>query len=236
MGMNPAVAGPNSRLERKSLGNLDWMVVMELFETETAGFWRAPGVNPKDVKTEVFLLPAAALEKAGSIVTSGRLIQWRPAVARAPGEAKDDVWIIDRMMKAIKQAYAGSTAAKDRGLLDLAWNYGDPPDAEGVAAEINGYWAADVVDEKGNIVGKKGDLFTTFGVLRDDGTTASGCWIFAGYFATMDDGEGRRLPAAKRRGTKDPGGLGTYPYWGWVWPLNRHILYNRCSADANGKP
>lgn len=237
MGMNPAVSGPNNRMERKSLGNLDWMVVMDLFETETAGFWHAPGVNPKEVKTEVFLLPAAdAMEKAGSIVTSGRLIQWRPAVARAPGDAKDDIWILDRLMKAIKQAYAGSTAAKDRGLLDLTWDYGDPPDPERVAMEINGYWAADVVDDKGNIVGKKGDLFTTFGVLRDDGTTASGCWIYAGYFATADDGEGRRLPAAKRRGTKDPGGLGTYPYWGWVWPVNRHIIYNRCSADANGKP
>ncbi len=237
MGQNPAVSGPNNRMERKSLGNLDWMVVMELFETETAGFWHAPGVNPKDIKTEVFLLPAAdALEKAGSIVTSGRLIQWRPAVARAPGEAKYDIWILDRLMKAIKQAYAGSTAAKDRGLLDMVWDYGDPPDPERVAMEINGYWAADVVDDKGNIVGKKGDLFTTFGVLRDDGTTASGCWIYAGYFATMDDGEGRRLPACKRRGTKDPGGLGTYPYWGWVWPVNRHIIYNRCSADPNGKP
>lgn len=237
MGQNPAVSGPNNRMERKSLGNLDWMVVMELFETETAGFWHAPGVNPKDIKTEVFLLPAAdALEKAGSIVTSGRLIQWRPAVSRAPGDAKNDIWIIDRLMKAVKQAYAGSTAAKDRGLLDLVWDYGDPPDPERVAMEINGYWAADVVDDKGNIVGKKGDLFTTFGVLRDDGTTACGCWIYAGYFATMDDGEGRRLPACKRRGTKDPGGLGTYPYWGWVWPVNRHIIYNRCSADANGKP
>ncbi len=237
MGMNPAVSGPNNRMERKSLGNLDWMVVMDLFETETAGFWHAPGVDPKEVKTEVFLLPAAdAMEKAGSIVTSGRLIQWRPAVARAPGDAKDDIWILDRLMKAIKQAYAGSTAAKDRGILDLTWDYGDPPNPERVAMEINGYWAADVVDDKGNIVGKKGDLFTTFGVLRDDGTTASGCWIYAGYFATADDGEGRRLPAAKRRGTKDPGGLGTYPYWGWVWPVNRHIIYNRCSADANGKP
>lgn len=237
MGQNPAVSGPNTRMERKSLGNLDWMVVMELFETETAGFWHAPGVDPKDVKTEVFLLPAAdALEKAGSIVTSGRLIQWRPAVARAPGDAQTDIWILDRLMKAVKQAYAGSTAAKDKGILDLVWDYGDPPDPERIAMEINGYWAADVVDDKGNVVGKKGDLFTTFGVLRDDGTTACGCWIYAGYFATADDGEGRRLPACKRRGTKDPGGLGTYPYWGWVWPINRHIIYNRCSADANGKP
>ncbi len=237
MGQNPAVSGPNARMERKSLGNLDWMVVMELFETETAGFWHAPGVNPKDVKTEVFLLPAAdALEKAGSIVTSGRLIQWRPAVARAPGDAKYDIWILDRLYKAVKQAYAGSTAAKDRPILELNWDYGDPPDPERVAMELNGYWAADVVDDKGTVIGKKGDLFSTFGVLRDDGTTACGCWVYAGYFSTQDDGEGRRLPACKRRGTKDPGGLGIYPYWGWVWPVNRHIVYNRCSADANGKP
>jgi formate dehydrogenase major subunit len=237
MGQNPAVSGPNARMERKSLANLDWMVVMDLFETETAQFWKAPGINPKDIKTEVFLLPVVdALEKAGSIVTSGRLIQWRPAVARGPGEAQTDIWVLDRLYKALKQAYAGSTAAKDRGLLNLNWDYGDPPDPERIAMEMNGYWAADVVDAQGTVVGKKGDLFTTFGVLRDDGATACGNWIYAGYFATIDDGEGRRLPAAKRRGTKDPGGLGTYPFWGWVWPINRHIVYNRCSADVNGKP
>jgi formate dehydrogenase major subunit len=237
MGQNPAVSGPNARMERKALEKLDWMVVMELFETETAGFWHAPGVNPKDVKTEVFMLPAAdALEKAGSIVTSGRLIQWRPTVAKAPGDAKSDPWILDRLCKALKQAYNGSTTPRDRAILDLNWDYGDPIDVERIAKEINGYWAADVVDDKGNVVGKKGDLFTTFGTLRDDGTTACGCWIFAGYFASIDDGEGHIQPASKRRGTKDPGGLGTYPYWGWVWPVNRHIVYNRCSADPDGNP
>jgi formate dehydrogenase-N alpha subunit len=237
MGQNPAVSGPNARMERKALENLDWMVVMELFETETAGFWHAPGVNPSDVKTEVFMLPAAdALEKPGSIVTSGRLIQWRPSVARAPGDAQSDIWILDRLCKAVKQAYAGSTAAKDRSILDLQWDYGDPPDPERIALEVNGYWASDVVDDNGTVVGKKGDLLTTFGALRTDGATACGNWIYAGYFATADDGEGRRLPACKRRGTKDPGGHGIYPNWGFVWPLNRHIIYNRCSADANGKP
>ena len=91
MGQNPAVSGPNARLERKALDNLDWLVVMDLFETETASFWKAPGVNPADIKTEVFMLPAVdAMEKAGSIVTSGRRINWRPAGGNRPrpGQAR----------------------------------------------------------------------------------------------------------------------------------------------------
>jgi formate dehydrogenase major subunit len=44
------------------------------------------------------------------------------------------------------------------------------------------------------------------------------------------------MPACKRRGTRDPGGLGIYPYWGWAWPANRRILYNRASARPDGAP
>ena len=237
MGQNPAVSGPNARMERAALAKLDWMVVQELFDTETCSFWQAPGVNPAEVRTEVFVLPAAdAMEKAGSIVTSGRLIQWRPKVAEPPGEAKEDIWILDRIYRAVRELYRGSTDPKDRPILDLNWDYGDPPDAERVAREINGYWTQDVLDDKGNVVGRKGDLLDTFTELRDDGTTASGAWIYCGYFYDRDDGTGHFMPSCKRRGTKDPGGLGIYPYWGWVWPANRHILYNRCSADASGKP
>jgi len=237
MGQNPAVSGPNVRMERAALAKLDWMVVQELFDTETCSFWQAPGVNPKDVKTEVFVLPAAdAMEKAGSIVTSGRLIQWRPKVAEPPGEAKEDIWILDRIYRAVRELYQGSTDPKDRPILDLNWDYGDPPDVERVAREINGYWTQDVLDDKGNVIGRKGDLLDTFAKLRDDGATASGAWIYCGYFYDRDDGTGHFMPSCKRRGTKDPGGLGIYPYWGWVWPANRHILYNRCSADASGKP
>ena len=237
MGQNPAVSGPNVRMERAALAKLEWMVVQELFDTETCSFWQAPGVNPADVKTEVFVLPAAdAMEKPGSIVTSGRLIQWRPKVAEPPGEAQEDIWILDRIYRAVRELYQNSTDPKDRPILDLNWDYGDPPDAERVAREINGYWTRDVLDDQGNIIGRKGDLLDTFAKLRDDGSTASGAWIYAGYFYDRDDGTGHFMPSCKRRGTKDPGGLGIYPYWGWVWPANRHILYNRCSADASGKP
>jgi formate dehydrogenase major subunit len=240
MGQNPAVCGPNARFERKALGNLDWLVVMELFETETAGFWRAPGVNPKEVKTEVFLLPAAdAMEKAGSVVTSGRMIQWREQVARPPGEAREDIWILDRLARALKALYKGSPRAKDRPVLDLAWEYGDPPSAAAVAREINGFALEDVKDATGKTLVEAGKTipgFATITVAADPASIACGCWIYSGYFHPIDDGTGTLLPAAKRRGTKDPGGLGIYPYWGWAWPANRRILYNRAAARPDGRP
>jgi formate dehydrogenase major subunit len=243
MGQNPAVAGPNARLERKALSNLDWLVVMDLFETETASFWKAPGVNPADIKTEVFMLPAVdAMEKAGSIVTSGRRINWRPAVAKGPGQAKPDIWIIDRLFKAVKAAYAGSTATKDRPILDLVWGYEttkDEPDPELIAREINGYALEDVKDAKGTVLVAKGKLipgFATIASAANPDAIACGCWIYSGYWADADDGSGILKAAVKRRGQKDPGGLGIFPFWGFQWPANRKILYNRCSARPDGTP
>lgn len=242
MGMNPAVSGPNARMERKALEKLDWLVVMDLFETETAAFWKAPGVDSKTINTEVFLLPAVdAIEKAGSIVTSGRRIQWRPKVANAPGEAQSDVWILDRLAKALKAVYANSTDPKDRPILDLGWDYagnGDP-DPEMVAREINGYAREDVKDAAGATLLAKGALLPSFGTIASAANydaIACGNWLYAGYFAPADDGRGVWRPAARRRGQKDPGNLGLYPYWGYTWPLNRHILYNRASARPDGKP
>jgi formate dehydrogenase major subunit len=240
MGQNPAVSGPNSRLERKALNNLDWLVVMDLFETETASFWKAPGVNPADVKTEVFMLPAAdALEKAGSIATSGRRLQWRPQVATAPGEAKSDIWILTQFVKALKAAYTGSTADKDRPILDLVWDYGEDPDVELVAKEINGYALADVKDAADKVLVEKGKVipsFATIATAANYDAIACGCWIYGGYFAEADDGTGAKMPAAKRRGQKDPDDRGVYPYWAFSWPANRHILYNRASARPDGTP
>lgn len=240
MGQNPYVCGPNARLERKGFEKLDWMVVQEVFDTETASFWRAPGVDPKSIKTEVFLLPAAnAMEKAGSIVTSGRLIQWRPKVAAPPGDAKEDIWIIDKMMKAIKAAYKDSTAAKDRPILDLVWDYGDPTDVERVAREINGYALDAVKDAAGNVLVAKGAVipgFATIASAANFDAIACGCWIYSGYFAPADDGAGVVMSAVKRRGQKDPGGMGIFPFWGWAWPANRRIVYNRASARPDGRP
>ncbi len=237
MGQNAAVCGANVRFERKAMKNLDWLVVQEIFDTETSAFWRAPGEKSSDIKTEVFVLPAAmAMEKPGSIVTSGRMIQWRPKVSEAPGEAKPDHQIFNLIYLKLKDLYKNEGGKLPEPILHLNWDYGAELDIEKVAAEINGYAVGNVRDDSGKLVAKKGDLLKTFGHLKDDGSTAAGNWIYVGYFALADDGTGAMLPACKRRGQKDPSGLGLYPYWGFTWPVNRRIIYNRCSADPSGKP
>src|SRR5574341_59801 len=134
-GQNPAVSGPNANMERKALERLEWLAVADLFETETAAFWKGPGVDSKSVKTEVFLLPAATiLEKEGSVTNSGRLLQWRWKAVDPSGDARSDGWIVNRLARGLKAAYAGSRAAKDRPLLDLTWDYGKgEPDVDKVA-------------------------------------------------------------------------------------------------------
>jgi len=237
LGQNPAVSGPNARLEREGLKKLKWMVIQELFDTETCSFWRAPNENPADIKTEVFVLPAAdAMEKEGSIVTSGRLIQWRPKVAEAPGEALPDHQVFNRVALKLKELYGADPGPFAEPILHLNWNYGKDLDIEKVAKELNGTALAEIKDPEGKVLAKKDEVLKTFGVLQADGTTACGTWIFAGYYGLADDGTGRMMPACKRRGQKDPGGLGMYPFWAFSWPVNRRIIYNRCSADPSGKP
>jgi formate dehydrogenase major subunit len=246
MGQNPAVGGPNSNLEREALTKLKWMVIQEIFQTETVGFWQAPNVDPAAVQTEVFVLPAAdAMEKEGSIVTSGRLIQWRPQVAAAPGEALPDHDILNLIYLRLKELYTAEPGQFADPILNLNWNYGGGPehpvvgelvDISLVAREMNGYAAEDVVDAEGKIIVKKGDLIDSFAKLQTNGSTACGVWVYTGYYYPMSDGEGNVMPASKRRGQKDPSGLGLYPYYAYAWPLNRRIVYNRCSADPSGKP
>ena len=244
MGQNPAVGGPNARFERQALEKLDWMVIQEIFQTETVGFWQEPGKVPSDIKTEVFVLPAAdAMEKEGSIVTSGRLIQWRPKVAEPPGDALADHDILYFVGRKLKELYAAEPGPFADPITYLTWDYGGGPvhplvgelvDIEKVAYEINGYATADIIDADGNVVARSGEMLNTFGKLQADGTTACGNWLYVGYYYPMSDGEGNTLPASKRRGQKDPGGLGTYPYYAYSWPVNRRIIYNRCSADSQG--
>jgi len=119
------------------------------------------------------------------------------------------------------------------------WDYGDEPDVELVAREVNGYAVEDVKDAGGKVLVKKGEVLSSFGTIAsaaDPGTIACGNWLFAGYFAEADDGTGAVMPAVKRRGQKDPSGYGFYPYWGFTWPANRRIIYNRASARPDGTP
>lgn len=224
-GQNPAVGGPSALQERQAMEKLDWLVVVDLFETETAAFWHRPGVDPAGINTEVFLLPAAmSYEKEGTVVNSGRWAQFRYKAVDPPGEAKSDLWIADRLFKAVKQEYQRGGRFPDP-VLNLAWNYDRPgreePDIDRIALEINGYQTA----------GRQ--ALGHFGQLADDGSTACGNWLYTGYWF-VDEEAG--VPAARRRVLKDDSGLGLFPRFAFAWPANRRILYNRCSADAAGNP
>ena len=218
-GQNPAVGGPNLNQERAALDKLDWLVAVDLWETETAAHWKRPGIDPAEIETEVFLLPAAAsFEKEGSISNSGRWVQWRYKAAEPPGEARDDLRIIANLMDRLKALYAAEGGPNDTAIRDLTWDYGDHPSPEQVAREINGYDLA------------TGKLVAGFPKLMDDGATSSGCWIYCGSFAE----DGANLTA--RRDNQDTSGIGMFSNWAWSWPMNRRIIYNRASVDLNGQP
>ena len=218
LGMNPAVSSPNLAVCHRALGKLDWMVVADLWETETATFWKRPGVNPADVKTEVFLLPAAAsVEKEGSVTNSSRLAQWRYLCGATPGEARSDLEIVNQLMLKLKELYKNEGGPLAEAITGLTWDYGTPADPHRVAKEINGYDLA------------TGDLMANFVGLKDDGSTSCGNWIYSGCYTQGGNMMARRDPA-------DPSGIGLHSGWAWCWPLNRRILYNRASVDLQGRP
>lgn len=224
VGQNPAVTMPNLNLTFEAMGKLEMLVIQEIWETETATFWRRPGVDPKSISTEVILLPAAFfMEKNGTITNSGGLVQWRHAAVKPPGQAKPDGEIVDLIFRRVRDLVKDSRDPKDDIIKKASWSY---TSAEDILREINGYALRDLPGY--NL--KAGDLLTRIADLQPDGSTSSGAWIYAGVFS-----EGVNL--AKRRDSRtDPGGLGLYPNFGWTWPNNMRILYNRASCDRHGKP
>ncbi len=217
-GMNPAVGGANVNMERKALENLDWLVAVDLWETETAAFWQRPGVDPAKIKTEVFLLPASAsMEKEGSVTNSSRWMQWRYKCGDSPGMAEPDLWILNQIMRRLISLYKAGGGPNAEALTKLAWNYGEDPDPNQVAKEINGY---DLTT---------GKLMASFAGLRDDGTTSCGCWVYCASYTEEGNMSARRDPT-------DTSGIGLYPKWAWAWPLNRRIVYSRASVDLDGNP
>jgi len=202
---------------------------------ESACYWRKgperPG--PKTIKTEIFFMPAAAAaEKDGCFTNTQRLIQWHDKAVDPPEDCRSDTWFVYDLGKRLKKLYAGSTRDRDQGLLNLTWNYefdrpellpdgstsriGGEPDAGKVLMEINGYTVGD------------GSQVPDFNSLRDDGSTACGCWVYSGVFPE----KGRNRSRSRKRTP----GIYTSPDWGFSWPLNRRLMYNRASADPKGRP
>ncbi len=244
-GQNPACSGANSNKTRQALGKLKWMVNVNLFDNETGSFWKGPGMNPKDIQTEVFMLPcASSVEKEGSLSNSGRWAQWRYKAIDPIGQSKPDADIANELYFRVKSLYQKEGGKFPDPILNLTWDYGEK-DAQGkihevnvhnVAKEINGYYLEDVYDKAETppkLLGKKGDLCASFVHLQADGTTSCGCWIYSQSYTQK---EGKIINMMARRGKDDPTGLGLYPGWSWAWPVNRRIIYNRASVDPNGNP
>ncbi len=233
MGQNPAVGGQNARFQRKALAKLDWMMVRDFYETETAAFWRnspeiASGeLKTADIKTEIFFLPSATVpEMEGSFTNTQRLLQYHEKAADPPGDARSNLWFTWHLGRKLKELYAGSAADRDWAIRNLTWDYGpdaaaavpwrikDEPSPYQVLKEINGFtWD-----------GKK--PLASFANLKEDGSTACGAWIYTGVIPE----EGKNNAARRQADSW------ISPGWGFTWPANRHIMYNRASADPAGKP
>jgi len=224
LGENYAVGGPGSKVERAAMRKLEWCVIRDPFLVETANFWKMDGVDPHAVNTEVFFMPAAwAAEKDGSLTNTQRMLQWHEKAIDPPGDARSETWFFVHLGRRLRQLYAGSTEERDRPLLAMTWDYPlegaiQEPRVESVLEEISGYTVAD------------GQQVAGFADLKDDGSTACGCWIYSGVIPA----KGRNLAASR---VKDgPGEWTNNSRWGWAWPANRRILYNRASADPDGNP
>ncbi len=226
IGENPAVGTANSRMQRQGLAQLEWLVVRDLNMIETATFWKdgpeiATGeMRSEDIGTEVFFLPAAAhTEKDGTFTNTQRLLQWHHKAVEPPGDCRSDLWFYYELGRRIKERIAGSDDPRDQPIKDLTWDYpvddtGDPS-ADAVLREING-------------VDADGAALPGYTALKADGSTSCGCWIYCGVYAEEVNRSARRKPGAEQDSIAAE--------WGWAWPMNRRILYNRASADPAGNP
>ncbi len=244
-GQNPACSSANANKVRKALAKLKWMVNVNLWENETSTFWKGPEMNPKDIETEVFMLPcSASMEKEGSISNSGRLAQWRYKAVEPYGQSLPDAEIMNELYYRVKRLYQKEGGKFPDPIINLTWDYGEKDkdgkvkhlDIHAVAKEINGYYLEDVYDKKVDppkLIGKKGELINGFPNLQADGTTSCGNWLYCGSYAHVD---GKIVNKMAKRGKDDPTGLGLFPNWAWSWPLNRRVIYNRASVDPKGNP
>jgi len=233
MGENPTVGSANARMQRLGMAQLDWLVVRDFSLIESATWWQdGPEIESgenrsEDIATEVFFLPAAAhTEKDGSFTNTQRLLQWHHAAVEPKDDARSELWFLYHLGRRIREKLARSTDPMDRPVLDLTWDYPTKghwneaePDAEAVLAEING-WRTEAD-------GRHTPL-SSFGELTDDGSTTCGCWIYCGCRAGGVNQAARRTPGAQQSWVA--------PEWGWAWPANRRMLYNRASADPDGVP
>jgi formate dehydrogenase major subunit len=232
LGQNPAVGSAQGRMQRLGMSHLKWLVVRDLNMIESASFWKdAPEIatgelSTEDIETEVFFFPAAShVEKEGTFTQTQRMLQWRHKAVEPPGDARSELHFFFHLGRMLRERLAGSALERDQGLLHLTWDYPtsgphEDPSGDAVLREINGY----------HLTGDKaGQLLDGFADMKADGSTSGGCWIYSGVYAGGVNRAANRVPWTEQ-------GSWIAPDWGWAWPMNRRVLYNRASADPDGRP
>src|SRR2546428_7703793 len=225
-GMTATSIGPDVNQVLQALSNLKWLVLMDPLPTTSSEFWKAPGMDPAKIQTEVFMLPTTHwIEKDGSFTNSGRWAQWKEQVIPPEGEARHDHWIMADLFDRVKTLYRQSGGKFPDPILAMTLDYNDPkkPELAEIAKEING---KDLLT---------GSQMTSFANLKADGTTTAGDWIYVGSYTDAGNMMKRRNGISDPQ-KNDPTGMGFYPTYAWSWPANRRVLYNRASADLDGKP
>jgi formate dehydrogenase major subunit len=228
VGENPAVGSSHAKLHRLAMAKLDWLVVRDLVDIESSSFWldgpeiETGELRTDEIPTEVFFLPASAhVEKDGSFTNTQRLLQWHFKAVEPKDDCRSDLWFYYHLGRLIRQKLAKSRKQRDKPLQQLTWDYPvtgehDEPSADAVLAEING-WNAER------------EPLSTYKELVDDGSTTCGCWIYCGVRAGGVNLAARKKPHWEQEHH-------TALEWAWAWPANRRIIYNRASADPDGKP
>jgi formate dehydrogenase major subunit len=235
-GMNGVAIGPDSNKNIDALKKADWLVVGEIYQDETSEFWKSPRViaqgDMKQIQTTVYRLPCAGFaEKDGSFTNSARWLLWKNAAVPTPGDCRLDQAIVAQIFLKVRELYKKEGGKFPDPILNLTWNYTTPqsPALSEVLKELNGKALADLEDPATKVQIKAGQQLPGFAWLKDDGTTACGNWIYSGAFTEAGNQTARRDPS-------DPSNMGVHPGWGWSWPANRRVLYNRASCDVDGKP
>ena len=235
-GMNGVAIGPDTNKNIDALKKAEWLVVGEIYPDETSEFWKSPRVlaqgDMKLIQTTVYRLPCAGFaEKDGSFANSARWLLWKNAAVPTPGDCRLDQAILAQIFLKVRDLYKKDPGKFPDPILNLTWNYSEPlnPPLAEVLKELNGKALADLEDPATKQQIKAGQQLPGFAWLKDDGTTSCGIWIYSGAFTEAGNQTARRDPS-------DPSGMGVHPGWGWSWPANRRVLYNRASCDVNGKP
>lgn len=237
-GMNPCHSAPNAGFVRRSMAKLDWLVVADQVITESATFWKAPDMKPEEIDTSVYFLPCALIyEKPGIIANSGRWLQWRYQAVEPWEEAKPDYEMVDLLWREVVRLYEEEGGANPDPILNTKWDYyvDGKIDPRPVAWALNGY---NVKGTECNTSSKsqKTDLLPGYSALQADGSTACAMWIYGGFWCNNDAPLDPAQQPIGRRDNSDASGIGLNSNWAYAWPNNRRILYNRASADINGKP